>query len=97
MVDKNYVEGTVENAAGKVEEAVGYAAGSSGARVEGKVRQMAGKAQAAYGRAAEGISKTSTQMGDAAKHRPVAALVVAGAIGFMLGRISMRLIASTRV
>ncbi|HEV3109138.1 MAG TPA: CsbD family protein [Candidatus Binataceae bacterium] len=86
MVDKNYVEGAVENAAGKVEEAAGYVTGSPGARIEGKVRQVAGKAQAAYGRAAEEVS---TQLQDATKHRPFAALLVAGAVGFALGRMSV--------
>jgi len=89
MVDKNYVEGTVQDAVGQVEEAVGYAAGSPGARIEVKVRQMAGKAQAAYGRAFDGVSKTSTQMRTATKHRPLSALFLAGAVGFVLGRMSV--------
>lgn len=87
MVDKNYVQGAVENAAGKVEEAAGYVAGDPGARVEGKVRQVAGKAQAAYGRAAEEVS---SQVRSATKDRPVFALLVAGAVGFALGRMSFR-------
>jgi uncharacterized protein YjbJ (UPF0337 family) len=85
MVDKNYVEGAVENAAGVAEEAAGYVTGSPGARLEGKVRQVAGKAQAAYGRAAENVS---TQMRDATKDRPLYALLLAGAVGFALGRLS---------
>lgn len=86
MVDKNYVEGAVENAAGKIEEAAGYATGSPGARVEGKVRQFAGKAQSAYGQAAENVSR---QVMDATQQRPMYALLVAGAIGFALGRLSV--------
>ncbi len=50
MVDRNVVEGTIENLGGKVEEAAGYVTGDPGARVEGRVRQVAGKAQAAYGK-----------------------------------------------
>ena len=46
MVDSNRIEGTVENVAGKVEEAAGYVTGDLGARLEGKARQFAGKAQA---------------------------------------------------
>jgi uncharacterized protein YjbJ (UPF0337 family) len=87
MVDKNYVEGTVQDVAGKAEEAIGYAAGSPGARIEGKVRQFAGKAQAAYGRTAEDVS---TRMRTATKHRPLAALAVAAGVGFLLGRITAR-------
>jgi uncharacterized protein YjbJ (UPF0337 family) len=82
MVDKNVIEGTIENVAGKVEEGAGYLAGDPGARVEGRVRQMAGNAQAAYGRAAENLEQ-------AAKHRPLPALLIAAMVGFVLGRISV--------
>jgi uncharacterized protein YjbJ (UPF0337 family) len=82
MVDKNVVEGTIENITGKVEEGVGYVAGDPGARVEGKMRQMAGNVQSAYGRAAENLQ-------EAAKHRPLPALLIAGTVGFVLGRISV--------
>jgi uncharacterized protein YjbJ (UPF0337 family) len=87
MVDKNYVEGTVQDAAGKVEEGIGYAAGSPGARIEGKVRQAAGKAQAAYGRTAEEIS---AQIRDATQRRPFFALLMAGLVGMVLGRMTVR-------
>jgi uncharacterized protein YjbJ (UPF0337 family) len=87
MVDKNYVEGTVQDAAGKVEEAVGNAAGSPGARIEGKVRQMAGKAQAAYGRTTEDLS---AQIRDATQRRPLIALLMAGLVGIVLGRMTAR-------
>jgi uncharacterized protein YjbJ (UPF0337 family) len=82
MADKNVIEGTIENVAGKVEEGAGYVAGDPGARVEGRVRQMAGNAQAAYGRAAENLE-------EAARHRPLPALLFAGMIGFVLGRLTV--------
>jgi uncharacterized protein YjbJ (UPF0337 family) len=90
MVDNNYIEGTAQNVAGKLEEAAGYVTGSPGARIEGRMRQFTGQAQAAYGRAAEGISKTPSQVRTAARHRPISALLIAAAVGFMLGRMSVR-------
>jgi uncharacterized protein YjbJ (UPF0337 family) len=81
MVDRNVVEGTIENVGGKVEEAAGYVTGDPGARIEGKVRQMAGNAQAAYGKAAERVQ-------GAAKQRPLPALLFAGVAGFVLGRLT---------
>ena len=61
MVDRNVVEGTIENLGGKVEEAAGYVTGDPGARVEGRVRQMAGKAQTAYGKAAQRVEGAARQ------------------------------------
>ena len=90
MVDKNTVEGTVQNIGGKIEEAAGYVAGDPGARVEGKVRQVAGKAQAAYGKAADTVadkvSSASERLMERTKHQPLPALLLAGVIGFVLGR-----------
>jgi uncharacterized protein YjbJ (UPF0337 family) len=92
MVDKNTVEGTVQNIGGKLEEAAGYVAGDPEARLEGKVRQVAGKAQAAYGKAADTVadtvSKTSGRLQESTKHQPIPALLFAVAIGFVLGRLT---------
>jgi uncharacterized protein YjbJ (UPF0337 family) len=81
MVDRNVVEGTIENLGGKVEEAAGYVTGDPAARVEGKVRQVAGKAQTAYGKAADRVQ-------EAARHQPLPALMLAGIAGFVLGRLT---------
>ena len=88
MVDKNVVEGTVENIGGKVEEAAGYVTGDPGARVEGMVRQMAGKAQAAYGKASDTVSRTADRLQGATNRQPLPALLFAGMIGFVLGRLT---------
>jgi uncharacterized protein YjbJ (UPF0337 family) len=88
MVDRSVVEGTIENVGGKVEEAAGYLTGDPGARVEGRVRQVAGKAQAAYGKAADTVSSTSDRLQEAAKHQPLRALLLAGMVGFVLGRLT---------
>src|SRR5579885_359408 len=90
MVDRNYVEGAMENVAGKVEEGAGYLTGSPGARLEGKARQVAGNAQSALGRAKDTMAKSSEEMRSAARRSPMSALLIAGVIGFALGRILFR-------
>jgi uncharacterized protein YjbJ (UPF0337 family) len=90
MVDSNYVQGAMENAAGKVEETAGYLTGSPGARYEGKARQVAGNAQWAMGRAKDSVAKTSSQLRTAARQRPLSMLLLASGIGFALGRILFR-------
>jgi uncharacterized protein YjbJ (UPF0337 family) len=90
MVDRNYVQGAMENAAGKVEETAGYLTGSPGARYEGKARQVAGNAQWAMGRAKDSMSETSSQVRAAARQRPMSMLLLACVVGFALGRILFR-------
>ena len=48
-MDENKVEGTVRDAAGKVQDAVGGLTGDAKTQVEGKARQVYGQAQANYG------------------------------------------------
>jgi hypothetical protein len=52
------------------------------------VRQMAGKAQAAYGKASDTVSRTADRLQGATSHQPLPALLFAGMIGFVLGRLT---------
>lgn len=73
-------EGTIQNLAGKAQDAIGDATGDAGMQVEGKARQVAGKAQQTYGEALD-------QVRDATTNHPVTTLAVVSAVSFFLGAI----------
>ncbi len=50
-MNKDRIEGTAEEAKGKVKEVAGKATGNKKLETEGKVDQVAGKAQKAWGNA----------------------------------------------
>lgn len=71
-------EGTVQNIAGRIQDAVGAATGDSSTQLEGKTRQLAGKAQQSYG-------DVLNQVRESAVTNPVATLAVVAGAGFILG------------
>jgi uncharacterized protein YjbJ (UPF0337 family) len=82
-MDENRVEGTVRNAAGKVEEAAGNLTGDARTEARGRARQAAGQAQDLYGQAVDEVQGF-------AREQPVAALLIAAGVGFLLGAILTR-------
>jgi uncharacterized protein YjbJ (UPF0337 family) len=106
-MDPDRIQGTIRNAAGHAEEAVGDLAGNTRLQAEGLADRAAGAAQNAYGRAKDvardaldrapdawneavgtgqdyarrGAGVVRERMGD----QPLALLLVAGAIGYLLG------------
>ncbi|WP_153142342.1 CsbD family protein [Paraburkholderia agricolaris] len=79
-MNSNQIEGTVKDAAGKVQDAVGGLTGDLDLQAEGKVRQLAGKAQAKYGDSVEQVAET-------ARNNPLGALLIAIGVGFLLGKL----------
>ena len=71
-------EGTVQNVAGKVQDAFGAATGDTSTQVEGKARQVAGAAQKGYG-------EVVNQVREVALTNPVATVAAAVGAGFFLG------------
>jgi uncharacterized protein YjbJ (UPF0337 family) len=89
MIDKNRIEGAAKEAVGKVEDAVSGLTGDTETEAAGKARQAAGKFQNAYGRTSDEVRNAAEYVNEVSKERPVAALLVALAVGFFLGRISV--------
>ena len=79
-MNSNQLDGTMKEAAGKVQDAVGGLTGDLDLQTEGKARQLAGKAQAKYGDSIE-------QVAEAARQNPLGALVIAVGVGFLLGKL----------
>jgi uncharacterized protein YjbJ (UPF0337 family) len=96
MVDKNRVEGTVEEAVGKVEEAIGGVSGDARTQAEGKGHKAAGTVKRTYGETLDTARTGLRELSDATAEQPLFMLLAAGAIGFVLGRFSVGNIRSRR-
>ena len=79
------IEGMARNVVGKAQEGLGDLAGDSGHQAEGMTRQVAGRAQEAYGDVKEGAQDALEQLGSVVEKQPLLSLLVAGAVGFVLG------------
>lgn len=71
-------EGTMQNIAGRVQDAFGAATGDAGTQLEGKARQAAGRAQQGYG-------EVLNQVRESAVTNPLGTLAVVAGVGFILG------------
>ena len=69
--------GGARNAAGRVQEAVGEAAGDIKTRAEGLYNQAAGEAQ-----------QQIVRLGDVIKEQPIVSVLIALGIGYLLGRLT---------
>ena len=84
MVDENRVEGTFQNATGKIQDAAGGLLGDTDMQASGKVNQASGSAQAYYGEALDTVR-------DIAADRPIVSLAAAAGAGLVIGLLLGRL------
>ena len=82
-MDKNELEGAMREVGGKAQEDLGVALGTPEDEVAGRIKQAAGRAQRAYGGAVDEVT-------DYVQHQPLTALLIAGAVGFLLGALIVR-------
>jgi uncharacterized protein YjbJ (UPF0337 family) len=90
MVDANQIEGTVNKAKGKVEQAAGNLVGDAKTQAEGMVDEWSGRAQATLGKARDVARDGTAAVRSFAEDRPLQSLLLAGLIGFGLGLIAAR-------
>lgn len=77
---QDQLEGAAQNVVGKVQDAVGGLTGDASVQAEGKARQALGSLQQSYG-------ETLDNVRTAVINQPINGLLIAGAIGFLLGAI----------
>jgi uncharacterized protein YjbJ (UPF0337 family) len=82
-MDKNEVEGTIRNVAGRIEDAAGALTGDTGHQIKGKARQVAGTAQAKAGEVLDDVREFAVA-------KPVGAVLIAAGIAFALGMLFAR-------
>lgn len=102
-MDENRLEGAARDIGGNIKSAAGDLTGDAKLQAEGTVDQVVGTAQRAYGRVkdkvgrqaneagstiAGQIDETSAFLGDTIAERPLTALLVAGAIGYVLAMLT---------
>ncbi len=90
-MDENRIAGTVRNAQGKAEEAVGRVTGDLKKQVEGKLDQAAGAAQEFYGQTVDAARDTAVTLDKwlrtTIEAQPYTVALVAFGIGWLLGRV----------
>ncbi|PHK93974.1 hypothetical protein CR162_15785 [Pseudoroseomonas rhizosphaerae] len=89
-MNSDRIEGTAENLTGKAQEGFGKLTGDEGHRAEGLARQAAGRVQEVYGEARDYAHHAGERVVRQVEQQPVTALLVAGAIGFVLGLMTAR-------
>ena len=71
-------EGTVNDIAGRVQDAYGAATGDTQSQVEGKARQAAGKLQQTYGDVVDTVRESAVA-------NPMGTVAAVAGVGFILG------------
>jgi uncharacterized protein YjbJ (UPF0337 family) len=84
------VAGAFEDAAGKVQDAVGGLTGDAATQVKGKLHQASGKAKVLYDGAADQAQNVFSGMIRRTQDNPVAALLIAAGVGYVLSRLFRR-------
>ena len=84
------VTGAFEDAAGKVQDAVGGLAGDGATQAKGKWHQAAGKAKGLYGDAADQVQSAYSGAIQRTQDNPMAALLIAVGVGYVLARLLHR-------
>lgn len=79
------IEGTVDKTVGKVQEAAGRVLDNDEMRAEGMARKASGAAQDLYGQACDQIKGVACDVAQKVEQNPLAALAVAGVVGYLLG------------
>jgi uncharacterized protein YjbJ (UPF0337 family) len=84
------VAGAFEDAAGKMQDAVGGLTGDAATQVKGKLHQASGKAKVLYDGAADQAQNVFSGMIRRTQDNPVAALLIAAGVGYVLSRLFRR-------
>ncbi len=93
-MDAGRLKGAATETGGKVKDAAGGLLGDSKTQAEGKADQASGQLQNAYGSAKdtlrEGADTLGTQVDSLLKEHPMAALLGAVGVGYVLARLMHR-------
>ena len=84
-MNEHQMKGAVGDMAGRVQSAAGALSDDPAVEVRGKARETVGKLQAAYGDAVDVVSNAGDTVTRAIQANPIASILVAGAVGCILG------------
>jgi ElaB/YqjD/DUF883 family membrane-anchored ribosome-binding protein len=83
-VNTDRIGDAIQDVAGKVQDAL---TGDTRAQIEVQARRMASHARDAYGEVAEQAADAATAVGRGVEQQPLVALLIAGAVGYALGKL----------
>jgi uncharacterized protein YjbJ (UPF0337 family) len=86
-MNEDQVIGGAKEVGGKVKDAVGGLAGDTKTQASGKYDELAGKVQRNYGAAVDAAGDQIEALSDRVREQPLIALLIAGVIGWVIGRI----------
>jgi uncharacterized protein YjbJ (UPF0337 family) len=84
-MNEHQMKGAAGEMAGKVQSAAGALSDDPAFEMKGKVRETVGKLQGAYGGAVDAVSDAGHSVTRAIQANPMAAVLIAGAAGCVLG------------
>jgi uncharacterized protein YjbJ (UPF0337 family) len=84
-MNEHQLKGAFNQAAGRVQSATGALTGDSTGDVQGKVREARARLEGAYGDAVDAVSQAGQSVGRTIQSNPTVAVIVAAAVGFVLG------------
>lgn len=90
MVNRYTAEGQMEEMAGHARQAFGSMTDDYDQELRGTAQRVAGQAKRAYGHARETVGDAAETVGRAVSDRPIPAVMIAAALGFILGMIAFR-------
>lgn len=90
MANRHTMEGHADEMTGRMREAVGTLTDDHEMEAHGARQRLEGRARRAYGRARETVDDAAHTMGRAVSDRPIPAVMIAAALGFILGMVAFR-------
>ena len=85
-MNEDKIEGKARGAMGDVKEAFGRVTGDTKTQGEGVIDQARGTIQENYGAARDGAAEAIDQVVDTVREYPVSSILIAAAVGWLLGR-----------
>ncbi len=87
-MNQDQVAGAAQRVAGKLQAEVGDLTGDAKSQVEGRARDHYGEAQQALGNLKQSLGDLTSILREQVRETPFAALLVAGALGWLIGRMA---------
>jgi len=89
-MNEHQMKGAAGDIVGRVQSAAGALSDDPAVEIKGKVRETVGKLQGAYGGAVDAVSDAGGSVTRAIQTNPIAAVLIAGAAGCVLGWVLSR-------
>jgi uncharacterized protein YjbJ (UPF0337 family) len=85
-MNEDTIEGKARDFVGEAKETVGRMTGDRETEVEGKFDQARGKIQENYGAVRDGAAEVIDNAIDTVREYPVSSILIAAAVGWLIGR-----------